>query len=550
MALYRFFLLTSLIVTSLWANDARHVLFLMKSEEPQKAIEAYQEHIANGKKHNFEVLEEMGRILIEDGCESSDFETAMIGLYGVAMSNLSSAEHYLERAIKSPHPNVQLVALQLLSRMNKDSIDDVISMGMSSDFLQIRLETLHHLTARKTKFAMGHVDALMRMLPPPFRAYFCDFFARLDSPSATNALRDLLSDSELQVRLSALLTSARYSRDDLLTDVRTALTHESPAEKEAAAFAIGALGDSGSVEKLKKLSQSTYPSVKLAALVSRLNLGEEGIADQIKEMAKGGDLFAIQYLAHLPASEDLLYQLTQVGDEVVKLNAVMALLGRRDPRATAPLADILIRDMTDIGYMPIFSMGRSFVAWKSLPNAKQQDLEAVTLSIKENLLIQAMELPETAFVQLANEIFDRGQNSLIPLTVHLLENVKSDDAITMLEYNANRIGSPLIRGYSMLGLYRMGVSQPYREKFVSWINTQKGVELIRFRPLEERQLDLERGKPYSLTPEENSALLLESFEALARRHEKSSIDVILNAIKEGNPKNRPALGGLLLLALR
>ena len=55
---------------------------------------------------------------------------------------------------------------------------------------------------------------------------------------------------------------------------------------------------------------------------------------------------------------------------------------------------------------------------------------------------------------------------------------------------------------------------------------------------------------FDLTPEENSRLLIEAYQAFAERNDERSIDTLIEVIKEGNPKNRPALAGLLLRAIQ
>ena len=44
--------------------------------------------------------------------------------------------------------------------------------------------------------------------------------------------------------------------------------------------------------------------------------------------------------------------------------------------------------------------------------------------------------------------------------------------------------------------------------------------------------------------------MIESFEALAEKHDPQGIDLILAAIQSGHPKNRYALAGLLIKALQ
>jgi hypothetical protein len=55
-------------------------------------------------------------------------------------------------------------------------------------------------------------------------------------------------------------------------------------------------------------------------------------------------------------------------------------------------------------------------------------------------------------------------------------------------------------------------------------------------------------RQYYLTPEDASRLLVESFESLVQTQDDLGIDLLLEAIKDGNRKNRYALAGLLIRA--
>jgi HEAT repeat protein len=540
------------------AHNPRHVLFFMSSGQVEKAIDLYQKFYQETGQHDFETLEEIGRILLENGCRSRDLETEMISLYGIAISNLSSAENFLENCMNSDNPNVQLVALQLLSQMSSDSVEQILARGMGSPIAIIRFESLIHLATRHSKLALPHIEGLMRAIPKQFdffKVYFPDLYAELATPEATKGLKLLLTDSNMHVRVSAIHSVAKFHRDDLLPCIRSALSHINPAVLEAAAFTLGTLKDGSCLDRLKELSTSQDSEVALAALVSRINLGEESLCSEIKRLAALGNIYAVLLLANIPDTEELLFSLTKSENSMVRFNALFALLNKRDARATDPLMEFLIHDERDLGLMPIVSSGRCFVAWKLVPSMMQQakamqmDLEPVTWQMKNELLCLTLDLPEESFLKVAKAIFDKNQTPLVPTLVRLLENLKTPKAIELLKYNANRPGAPLIRSYCLLGLYRLGVDTQYSAKFLSWIHLQKGSELFRFRPLSMRDVDLKNNTPYHLTPEENSALLLESFDAIARKHETSSIELLLAAIKEGNPKNRPALGGLLLLSL-
>jgi hypothetical protein len=73
--------------------------------------------------------------------------------------------------------------------------------------------------------------------------------------------------------------------------------------------------------------------------------------------------------------------------------------------------------------------------------------------------------------------------------------------------------------------------------------------MIRFRPVLPSSNRIEEIKnSYEFTPEENSRLLIECYEAFASKHDNKGIDILLEALRNGHPKNRPVLAGLLIQA--
>ena len=108
---------------------------------------------------------------------------------------------------------------------------------------------------------------------------------------------------------------------------------------------------------------------------------------------------------------------------------------------------------------------------------------------------------------------------------------------------------PLIRAYCNLALYRMGKEGPYGDYLKEWIDRNKNSEMIRFRPL--IPMDKRLGdSPHELTPEDSSRLLIEAYQTLAEKQQGSSIEILLEAMRDGNPKNRYVLAGLLLRTLQ
>lgn len=395
----------------------------------------------------------------------------------------------------------------------------------------------------------------MYRLPPPFKVYFPEFFSMIGTPEAFVILTNLINDAQLPVRLSSFLCAAKYGRDDLLSYIRSAATHLNSAEQEVCAKALGILGDVHSIDRLKNLANSHSSEVRLAASFSLFELGLESYGEKILDLARNKNLFAIRLLTKLPNGKETLKKLLPDPDFSVRINAALSLLELRDPSCAPALLEILIQDGRDLAIYPSFSPGKSLQCFKIIPSAAQiaektkSDILGITLSIKERILGQALNLEEPVFLKIAETLFASRQYALIPLLVHLLENLQTDGSLKLLEGQAEKIGAPLIRGYCQLALYRLGKDQKLEGRFFSWIDAEKKERLIQFRQILPWTVR-ENNFPFELTPEEKSRLLIESFEAIADRHDNKGIDFLLSAIKDGHELNRYALAGLLLRCIQ
>jgi len=419
------------------------------------------------------------------------------------------------------------------------------------------MEAAYQLALRKSRIALGQIESLMHKVPPQMRFFFPQLFALIGTSDAIVALRHMMDEPLHTTRIQAVLSAARFGRDDLLPSIRSRATHCLSAEQEACATAFGLLKDSHSIGLLKKLSSSSSTNVQLAALQSLHGLGDESAKKQIVDLAKKEDLFGITALGEIPGTEEVLNELSQQQNMVIRFNATFALLKLRDPRSVRYLKEFLLRDSRDLGFQPHQSLGNSMISWKVIPSAAQHkeessyDLVALSLNIREHLLALALELPEENFLQLASWIFDSKQYELIPLLVTLLENLQTSQAIALLQEKAQTTGAPLIRTYCCLALLRMKQPGIYEQSILNWIALRKNTEMIRFRPMLPWSMKVsEKSYAFELTPEENSRLLISCYQTLAERHDSVGIDILLDGLKTGHIKNRSVLAGLLIYALQ
>lgn len=529
-----------------------HSLFLMQNNEIDSALLRYQQYCTNSHKYDFETLQQLGLILLQKGIQSEDPQTFLMALFGAGVSGSAGSMEILEKGLHYPDPQVQLLSLHFIADQEDDKINDYLNIAMSSDFLSSRMEAAYYMCKTKHPHAVGQIEGLMVRLPSIFKPYFPSLFALLGTNEATKSLKRFLEDNDPQVRIESILNIAKTGRDDFLPQLRRKLSHSHIAEIEATIFAIGALKDTSSLKKLKKLAQSPIESIRLSAAFALYQLGDRSEVPQIINLAKKDNLFAIFTLGKITDTEELLAELIQSTDFQVRINACLALLQRHDPRCLPTLREILISDSRDLAFRPTQSLGRTLTAFKAIPSAElhskdtSMDLTYST-TLRENFLKEALLLPEETFLTLAFTIFQKQQNDLVPLTISLLENLRTPSAISLLKAGTQKISSPLIRDYCHLSLYRLKEPGPYESYVNHWVLQQKDAELIRLRPILPWKYRMEQ-TDYTLSTEETSRLLIDSFLAIANQRNEKSVSLVLNAMQQGLAQNRYPIMGLLMRA--
>ncbi|MBM3208408.1 MAG: HEAT repeat domain-containing protein [Chlamydiae bacterium] len=531
------------------------IIYLAQSKSYKRAIDLYEKYHTVQGKHDFEILELMAKAILEQGAKSQDPQNQLLSIYAAGIAGLASSYEIIDAGINSNNPQTQLATIHLLAQIQDDYIDHLLNKAMASDFLYTRLEAAYMLSARKTKNATGQVEALMHKLPPQMSYFFPELFALIGTTESISMLRHMIGDRFQPTRIEAILSAARHGRDDLLPMIRSCATHINIGEQEASAAALGFFKDSLSIPRLKKLSVSNTENVQLSALRALYMLGDDQAKQGIIEKAKLGNLFAITMLGDIPGTDRDLIQLLTEEDLSIRFNAATSLLKRKNALAVPYLKEFLIRDTRDLGFSPVFSPGNSMRALKVISSVQQQskqnhyDFAALSLSVREGILKDCLELHEEAFLKIAQLIIETRQNDLIPLTVSLLENLKTEKAVELLKIKSQTAGAPLIRAYCNLALVRMKEPGPYQELLKQWIASNKSRELIEFRPSlawGSRLTDT----PFELTPQESSSLLIQAYQVLAEKHEEQSIETILDAMRDGEPKNLPIMAGILLRAMQ
>ena len=535
------------------SSETQHILYLARQDKIAEAIDLYRKQSQTLGRPDYQLLQDLGLCILEKGSTSSDPETQLLAIYGAGIAAHDYASGILASGLSSPIPQIQLVSLDLLSRLGNEESDMIIFRAATSDMLLVRLSALYVLTERKHPLALGQVEALYHKVIPELQVLFPQFFAISGEERAIKQLRRMLHHANQEVRIETILSIGAKQRDDLLPQIRMMLTHPNRQEQEACASVVGLMNDQASIPKLRTLAKSKTIDVQLAAFEALYRLGEHEVLPQVQKLAKGGNCYAIAVLAQMEGSENTLNELMHHNSLQVRCNATLALLQRRDPRCAKGLREILLKDARDLGFVSNLSRGRALTAWKIVPSAthhltESQVAQQFSTTLREAALRACLELPPSVFLEIAEWILAQQQGDLIPTLTELLEVSSSAESIALLKKYQQKPGAPLVRNYCTLALYKAGEPGSYGDHLKQWLINQQEIEMIQFRPFAPQDLLKQVTSTYNLTPQETSQLFVASVEALSQKHDEHGLQVLLDLIRNGNPKNRCALAGLLMRA--
>jgi len=542
-------LLTAPVTASFPLDTSGQILYLVHRGSASVALERYLEQASKSGQHDYALLQEIGLAILEEGETSGEVETELMCLLGAGVSLSPRLYPILERGLEYDDPRIQLIALNFLSRIEDDETDTLLLKALSSPFLLTRLEALYQLSIKRHPSVLEHLQSLFIKIPEPIRPLFAQIVANLDSTSANQMMRQLLSDHDILTRCEAISAIAKKQRDDFLPQIRALATQTQVSQQECVAFSLGILKDRSSLTLLQQMVQSKQSNVALASAFSLYQLGDSSYLPMIYHAARQHDLLAIALLAEIPLPEtiSLLAHLCESTVQDVRLGAALALLDMRDKRCLPAIKEILLSEKDATGYIMSQTPGRLIPIWrtvfsapckeKAYPGIMQQSAE-----LRHQVLVACVELPEEDFLALAKSLFQAQVKPLIPVLVELLTNHHSEASLALLKEQCRQHPSDFVKASCLLALYRAGEEGPYEQQLIEWVKKRQQTLLIRFAPPAVTQ----RASQHALTPEEESALLISAFESLASAQNEAGIEALLHALAYGNVKNRYALAGLLI----
>lgn len=550
----QFFIFSLLTFSSLVGADFKEnrILFMMAQKEVIPAIDQYLDIYNSGEKHNLSLLQQMSLQIIDGAFSSSSPEDQLMAIFGAAISSNSKAFHILEKGMNSEFPEIQLATLNFLGKNHDDMSLTLINKAVASPYPIIRLEAAYQLALKKHPKATAQIEGLMHKLPKEALPLIPKMLAVSGDENSVKILKKLLFNPNGAVRTSAALATAGSFRDDLLPNVRRLATQHDPSQQEAALIALAAFHDEPSIPVAQKLINSPQKNVQIASAIFLKELGVKEGEETLIAMAENEELFAIYALSKSEKARETLFKLLSSKNPQVRLNAILALLELKDQRVIPYLPEILIRNAKDLAFAEFSSTSQGLKAFKVYPSASHQGddskiLHELSLSFREMILEKTLAISQKEFLQIANLLFKYKQNDLIPTVVNLLVNLDTKEAVDLLKTQEKMAGAPFIRNYAALGLKKMNEEGPYTDDLKKFVQDQHLVDIVKFRPFVPFELR-EETTSYELTPEESARLLVEILETLTETEENHGIDLLLEVLRNGNPRNRPIIAGILMRA--
>ncbi len=451
--------------------------------------------------------------------------------------------------VRSPHPIIQLCAVQALAQINTSQADTILCEALRSEYPMIRLEAAYKIACKRSKDSFFHLDALSYKLPEPLLPFMPELFAIEGSVGSIHRLQQFLYDKNEEVVIHTLLAIGEQHLTSY-SDKLLAMNPHSPAVLEALAFALRTADQKSAIDKLRKMLCHQNSCVQIQAALSLIFLGDTSQQAHILRLANTGDLFAIEALSECPNAD--FFSLTTQKSKAFALNKAIAMLEQKDASCIEDIKKILSFD-DDTALYRSPSNGYTRTYWDAAPLAsfdKDQRplLYEQSLSCKESILAQTLELHEQAFFDLASYIFENRLVPLYPCLIDLLQNQESESGIELLQMESQRIGAPYNRTFAKLALYRLGVERD--ETCLGQIldfARQKDDRPWRFPvPWASFTRQEDRGKEQQTNA--NARLYIDALQALAQSSSEKSISLLVSELDKAPTPYIPFVCAALLQA--
>jgi hypothetical protein len=533
------------------ASEFSKSLYLLHAGKVKEAFSHYQEQATRAGVQDLKTLERLGLGVLKQTMQDKEPKLQLLALYSAGLSEHEEAESYASIMLDSPHISHQLMALNFLAKKRDHFSNQALYQIFRSAPLIMRLEAAFHLVQRGYRPIEDELESLIHRAPPAIHPVFPQLIAPIKSRRSLSLMRRFMHDANPLVRIEAISLACRYQRDDLLREIRASATHADIIQQECCANAFGVLEDSISLPWLQKKMREKSPFISLVCAKSLCRLGDVEAQQYLMDKALEGNLFAITLFNQQENAKDILGKMAHSEDQEIAINSAIALLELGDGRCMPILKNLYSLLQKGVGMVPIHSPGKALGAWRLRPINTPEKMEACLglyskiIELSSHVLLEEEYLPFACFVL---EQKERCFTSLIMQT--LLEN-GSDESMHILKACQQTLGSPHMRGWATLALFKADKSAVNEEIVLRYIKDfcqQESPEAL-IDTMDARPFSFDQD-PYSLKPLEAFKLFLEMMDCYINAYPDKGIALLVESMQVTKPEYYAPLSGLLLRAMQ
>lgn len=490
-------------------------------------------------------LEELATQIFHLTALSQDQDAVIMALLAAASSHHPFSRSLSRSLLTSSSPIVQLTAVQALAVLDTSDAASFLIDALRSDYPIVRLEAAWQIAQKRISDAFFHLDALSYKLPPPLLSWMPELFALEGSSSSVHKLHQLLFGTDESVVVETLLAIGRHNISSFEEAVVNFQSH-SPAVLEAVAFSLRNFDSENSRSRLLELSSHQDPCVRIQAALSLTNLGDPSHEEDIIQLSQEGNLFALSALQSIESDIPPL----SLGSRSSKINLAVSLLEKKNCECIPTIVELLCLPNDEILSISR-SVGESLsyidvMQFAAFPRDVWPTLHEQSLRIKEALLTQSLELPESDFLAIARSVFASGCIELYPCLIHLLENQRSQTVVDLLREEANRVGAPYNRAFATVALVNLGIE-------TDETNILPILDLSRNEQSQPWRFPLPwMVSPDGTTPQQHEAattrLYIEAIDTLAQRASDASQKILTQEVEKAPMYLKPCIVSALLHA--
>jgi hypothetical protein len=494
-------------------------------------------------------LEELSSQLFHKLATSNDPDVVIMTLLATTSCHHPLSRTISHKLIRSEHPIIQLAAVQALSALNTSDADYLLIEALRSDYPAVRLEAAWRMATKRSNDAFYHIDALSHKLPEEFLQYLPELYAIEGSAHSLHRLRQLLFNPDDDVVIETLLAIGRHHITGL-DDLLGTMAPHSPAITEAFAFALRVADSSQTRLTLHDLTRHDNACVRIQAALSLVFLGETEYQSIINDLAGEGNLFALAALGE--CLDPIIGVDCSHQTRTARINLALALLNRKDPSDMSQIKSLLATPEDQMLYTSL-SIGGSLAYWDIAPvdafdQSSRPMMMEQALQAKEAILVQACEMRESSFEDIAAALFTEQAVELYPCLLQLIENLRSEPAIALLRQEAHRVGAPFNRAFASLSLIRLGIEED-EAALKATLDFSREREEQSWRPPLPWMTFLHTGETGSQQQASSMAkLYIETVDTLAQRGTPESIRILIDELNCTPRKYLPFIVASLLHA--